>query len=89
MKACAGDWIVIENPPNGSRPRRGRIVEVHGEDGEAPYIVRWNDDHRRDALVYPGEDATLYTPKEMAEYDERLARERLPLGRLRTTARAS
>lgn len=37
-------------------PRReGEILEVHGQDGGPPYVVRWSDGH--EGLMFPGPDA--------------------------------
>lgn len=37
-------------------PRReGEILEVHGQDGAPPYVVRWSDGH--EGLMFPGPDA--------------------------------
>lgn len=41
-------------------PRRtAEILEVHGENGAPPYVVRWSDGH--EGLVYPGPDAHIVT----------------------------
>jgi hypothetical protein len=55
MKAQVGDSLVAESNKVQSAPRRGEIVEVRGEDGGPPYVVRWSDGH--EGLVYPGADA--------------------------------
>ncbi|MFY9712108.1 MAG: DUF1918 domain-containing protein [Microbacterium sp.] len=33
------------------------MLDVRGEDGAPPYLVRWTDGH--EALVYPGTDARV------------------------------
>jgi len=33
--------------------RDGEILEVHGEDGGPPYLVRWSDSGH-ESLVFPG-----------------------------------
>ncbi len=58
MRAVAGDKIVIRGHRIGTVPRSGVIVEVRGEDGEPPYIVRWGDDPN-EHLFYPGSDADI------------------------------
>jgi hypothetical protein len=34
------------------------VLEVRGPDGDAPYIVRW-EDSGRETLFFPGSDASL------------------------------
>ena len=38
--------------------RDGEILEVRGENGEPPYVVRWFDTGH-EALVFPGPDASI------------------------------
>jgi len=38
--------------------RDGEILEVRGEDGGPPYVVRWSD-NGHEALVFPGPDAVV------------------------------
>jgi hypothetical protein len=33
-------------------------LEVHGEKGEPPYLVRWADDGH-EGLIFPGSDASV------------------------------
>lgn len=42
MRAVAGDELLVRGRHVG---REGVIVEVRGEDGAAPYLVRWKDGH--------------------------------------------
>lgn len=37
--------------------RTGEITEVHGANGEPPYLVRFEDGH--EGLVYPGPDSIV------------------------------
>ena len=55
MRAEVGDNLVAESNKVGAKPRQGEIVEVRGEDGGPPYLVRWSDGH--EGLVFPGGDA--------------------------------
>ena len=55
MKAQVGDSMVVESNRVDAARRRGEIVEVRGEDGGPPYVVKWSDGH--EGLVYPGADA--------------------------------
>lgn len=67
MHANPGDWLLVEGREVGSRPRRGRILEVRSADGTPPYLVRWLDD--REALVFPGPDARVADATELARID--------------------
>ncbi|MBO0882633.1 MAG: DUF1918 domain-containing protein [Mycobacterium sp.] len=52
MYATVGDQLL-------PRPiRDGEIVEVHGKDGQPPYLVRWSDTGH-ETLVFPGADALI------------------------------
>jgi hypothetical protein len=58
MRAVAGDKVVIRGHRIGTVPRSGVIVEVRGEDGAPPYLVRWEGDPH-EHLFYPGSDADI------------------------------
>jgi len=55
MHAQVGDNLIAESNKVGAAPRQGEILEVRGQDGGPPYVVRWSDGH--EGLVYPGADA--------------------------------
>ena len=55
MRAQVGDQLLVEGRTTGSPQQRGEVIEVRGEDGGPPYLVRWADGH--EGLVYPGPDA--------------------------------
>jgi hypothetical protein len=57
MEAVIGDKICIHGNAVGHADRNGEIIEVHGEKGEPPYMVRFEDGHT--GLVYPGPDAVI------------------------------
>jgi hypothetical protein len=59
MQAKVGDNLVIEGRTTEVHRREGEIVEVRGDDGAPPYVVRWADGH--EALTYPGPDAHVVT----------------------------
>lgn len=61
MKAAVGDWIRIHGASVGQEDRHGEIVEVHGESGGPPYLVRFDDGHT--TLVFPGPDAVIEHPQ--------------------------
>jgi hypothetical protein len=55
MQAQVGDRIVVEGRNVGNARRDGEVIEVRGEDGAPPYVVRWSDGH--EGLTFPGPDA--------------------------------
>jgi hypothetical protein len=58
MRASVGDRIVIRGHHIGEPDRGGEVLEVRGEEGGPPYLVRWDDsDHR--VLFFPGPDAVI------------------------------
>jgi hypothetical protein len=56
LRATPGDRIVIRGHHVGEPDRDGEILEVLGDDGQPPYLVRWTDDDRV-SRFYPGSDA--------------------------------
>ncbi|HET9075830.1 MAG TPA: DUF1918 domain-containing protein [Acidimicrobiales bacterium] len=57
MQAQAGDRIVIKGHHVGEPERDCEILEVRGQNGEPPYVVRWEDGHQ--GLFFPGPDASV------------------------------
>lgn len=45
MKAQVGDELVVKGRHVGDPDRTGAIIEVIGEAGGPPYLVRWSDGH--------------------------------------------
>lgn len=60
MKASVGDHLMVKGAHVGNANREGKVLEVHGEGGAPPYLVRWSDGHT--AVVYPGADAVVTPP---------------------------
>ena len=60
MQAAVGDRLHIHGKIVGSAERMGEIIEVHGSNGEPPYLVRYDDGHT--GLVFPGPDAVIEHP---------------------------
>lgn len=56
MRAAVGDRIVVPGLHLREAVRDGEILEVHGEDGGPPYVVRWSDTGHVSTYV-PGPDA--------------------------------
>lgn len=61
MKAHVGDQLTIKGHRVGEAERHGEIIDVKGEGGEPPYLVRWADGH--EAWLYPGADAFIEPKK--------------------------
>lgn len=58
MHAQVGDRLVIRRHRIGQPDRDAEILEVRGEDGQPPYVVRWSDDGRIGWFL-PGSDAFI------------------------------
>jgi len=59
MQASVGDRIHVHGARVADHERDGEILEVRGESGGPPYLVRWNDTGH-EALVFPGPDAVIH-----------------------------
>ncbi len=60
MKADVGDLINVHGHTVGEHDRLGTVVEVRGEGGNPPFLVRFEDGH--EALIFPGPDSTITKP---------------------------
>jgi hypothetical protein len=58
MKANVGDRLVVKGHRIGEPDRNAEILEVHGEDGGPPFLVRWDEDGH-EGLFFPGSDAVV------------------------------
>jgi Domain of unknown function (DUF1918) len=58
MNAKVGDRIIISGHRVGEPDRDAEILEVRGEDGGPPYLVRWGDGGH-ESLFFPGSDALV------------------------------
>jgi Domain of unknown function (DUF1918) len=56
LRAEPGDRLVIRAHHQGEPERDAEVLEVLGEEGAPPYVVRWQDDGHVSRL-YPGSDA--------------------------------
>ncbi|WP_433462960.1 DUF1918 domain-containing protein [Spirillospora sp. CA-128828] len=57
MYGKIGDRLHVHGNVVGQPDRTGKIIEVRGESGGPPYLVRFDDGH--ETLVYPGPDAVI------------------------------
>jgi len=62
MRATIGDRIVVRGHRVGEPERNAEILEVRGEDGGPPYLVRWAEDEH-ESLFFPGSDAFIQHPE--------------------------
>ena len=58
MQARVGDRLVVVPAALDQPVRYGKILEVRGDDGSPPFLVRWSDTGH-EALVAPGPDAHI------------------------------
>jgi hypothetical protein len=58
MRADVGDRLVIKGHHVGDSERSAEILEVQGDDGGPPFVVRWDDDGH-EGLFFPGSDAVV------------------------------
>jgi hypothetical protein len=54
MRADVNDELVIRGRHVGDEDRKGVIVEIHGDQGGPPYLVRWEDGHQ--SVFFPSSD---------------------------------
>jgi hypothetical protein len=63
MNGRIGDRLHVHGNVVGQPDRTGEIIEVRGESGGPPYLVRFEDGH--ETLVYPGPDAVIEPREQM------------------------
>lgn len=57
MYAETGDEVVVRGRHVADEGRQGTIIEIHGEHGTPPYLVRWQDGH--ESLFFPSSDTLV------------------------------
>ncbi len=57
MHAVTGERLIIHGKQVGQAERHGEIIEVRGDDGAPPYLVRFDDGH--ESLIFPGSDCEV------------------------------
>jgi hypothetical protein len=57
MHAEVGDELVVRGSHVGDPERKGIVREVHGTDGEPPYLVHWADGH--ESSFFPSGDTVV------------------------------
>jgi Domain of unknown function (DUF1918). len=58
MRAAVGDRLIIKGHTVGASDKDAEVLEVHGEDGAPPWLIRWADDGH-EGLFFPGPDAEI------------------------------
>ena len=66
MYASVGDRLIVHGPHVGDAERDGEILEVRGQDGGPPFVVRWSDSGH-EGTIYPGADAVVQHFKHPAD----------------------
>jgi Domain of unknown function (DUF1918) len=66
MRAHTGDLLIVKGRTDSSAARRAMVLEAHGPDGSAPFLVRWIESGH-EALVFPGPDAVVVSEAEQAD----------------------
>ena len=61
MKADVGDVVVVHGRKVGDAERRGEVLEVRGQDGAPPYLVRW-ESADKEGLFFPSSDVSVQHP---------------------------
>jgi hypothetical protein len=59
MQAAIGDRVVVPGTHVSEAVRDGEVIEVHGENGGPPWVVRWSDDGH-ESLYFPGPDCQVH-----------------------------
>jgi hypothetical protein len=57
MRAVVGDELTVKGRHQGDGDRHGQITEVHGTDGNPPYVVQWQDGH--ESTFFPSADTIV------------------------------
>jgi hypothetical protein len=57
MQAAVGDRLHVHGRNVGNADQLGEIIEVRGDNGAPPYLVRYPDGH--EGLVFPGPDCVV------------------------------
>ena len=55
LRASPGNRLIVHGHYQGQPERDAEILEVLGEDGAPPYMVRWEDDGHV-SCIYPSSD---------------------------------
>jgi hypothetical protein len=62
LKARIGERLLFRGKKVGSADHTAEVLQVRGDDGAPPYLVRFGDGHER--LVFPGTDCQVLSRDE-------------------------
>jgi hypothetical protein len=79
IRAHTGDWLIVKCRSDISAARRAIVLEAHGPEGSAPFLVR-SIGSGDEALVFPGPDAVIVSAAEQSERDRATGRSNLISG---------
>ena len=57
MQAKVGDELTVRGRRQGDRDRHGEIIEIRGQGGAPPWLVRWQDS--RESVFFPSADTVV------------------------------
>ena len=57
MQAIVGDRLIVHGRTVGQADRTGEIIDIRGQDGAPPYLVRFSDGH--ESVIFPGPDCVI------------------------------
>ena len=57
MQAAIGDRLHVHSRAVGQTEQLADVIEIHGEAGAPPYLVRYENGH--ESLIFPGPDCTI------------------------------
>jgi hypothetical protein len=57
LRAAPGDRLIVSGHHQAEPERDGEVLEVRGEDGAPPYLVRWEDGTT--TVLYPSSDVSI------------------------------
>lgn len=57
MQAELHDKLTVKGRHQGDGDRHGEIIEIHGDNGTPPYLVRWSDGAQ--TLFFPSADTVV------------------------------
>lgn len=67
MRAQVGDELTIRGRHQGDEDRHGTVIQVHGEDGAPPYLVRWRDGHESVFFPASGTEVEHHAAQEVTD----------------------
>ena len=63
MQATIGDRICIHGSIVGHPDKNGEIVEVHGDEGTPPYLVKFDDGKKEERVTFGKVDNDVFVSR--------------------------